>query len=115
MKTSSRKAKGRALQNSLRDCLKDTFPELEADDIKPALMGESGEDIKLSPAARKLIPWSFECKNVESLNIWAALDQAEKNASKGKPALVFKRNRTKPYVAVRLEDFMELIRGKKIV
>ena len=43
-------------------------------------MGESGEDIKLSPAARKLIPYSFECKNQEKLNIWEALSQAEENA-----------------------------------
>ena len=38
-------------------------------------MGESGEDIQLSPAARKLIPFAFECKNQEKLNIWESLKQ----------------------------------------
>ena len=40
-------------------------------------MGDSGEDILLSPAARKLFPFSVECKNQEKLNIWSSLEQAE--------------------------------------
>ena len=40
-------------------------------------MGESGEDIK-SPSARKEIPYSFECKNQESINIWKSLEQLKK-------------------------------------
>ena len=79
MKTASRKAKGRRLQNKIRDLLIEHFSdELEVDDIRCAIMGESGEDLKLSPAARKLIPYSFECKNQEKLNIWDSLEQAEK-------------------------------------
>ena len=70
MKTASKKAKGRKLQDSVRDKLLSCFTFLEQDDIKSAIMGESGEDIKLSPAARKVIPYSFECKNQDRLNIW---------------------------------------------
>ena len=81
MKTASKKAKGRKLQNDVRDCLLQTFPELEQDDIRTAVMGESGEDIKLSPAAQRLIPYSFECKNQERLNIWSSLEQAEDNCN----------------------------------
>ena len=33
-------------------------------------MGMSGEDIVLSPAAKKAIRYSFECKNQERLNLW---------------------------------------------
>ena len=74
MKTASRKAKGRRLQNKIRDLLIEHFSdELEDDDIRCAIMGESGEDLKLSPAARKLIPYSIECKNQEKLNIWDSL------------------------------------------
>ena len=62
MKTRSAKAKGRRLQNKIRDLLLEEFKELEPDDIRTAIMGETGEDIKLSPAARKKIPYSFECK-----------------------------------------------------
>ena len=72
-------------------------------------MGESGEDIKLSPAARKLIPYSFECKNQEKLNIWDSLSQAEENAGNYDPVLIFKRNRSKTYAVINIEKFIELI------
>ena len=72
-------------------------------------MGESGEDIILSPAARDLIPFSFECKNQERLNIWESLSQAEDNSGKHIPAVLFKRNRTKTYITLDLEEFLKLI------
>ena len=72
-------------------------------------MGESGEDIILSPAARDLIPFSFECKNQERLNIWESLSQSEQNCGKYTPAVVFKRNRTKTYIALELEEFFKMI------
>ena len=75
MKTRSAKNKGKRLQNSVRDILLETFKEqLEPDDIKSTTMGESGEDIQLSPAARKLIPYAFECKNHEKLNIFMSTE-----------------------------------------
>ena len=110
MRTRSGKAKGRRLQNKVRDVLIEHFSDkLEPDDIKVAIMGESGEDIKLSPAARKLIPYSFECKNQEKLSIWSSLEQAEENSGDYPPVLIFKRNRSKTYVVVELEEFMKLI------
>jgi hypothetical protein len=72
-------------------------------------MGESGEDIKLSPAARKLIPYSFECKNQEKLSIWSPLEQAESNAGKHIPLLVFKRNRSKTYAVLEFDKLLELL------
>ena len=111
MKTRSAKNKGKRLQNKVRDILLETFKEnLEPDDIKSAIMGDSGEDIQLSPAARKLIPYSIECKNQEKLNIWGALEQAEKNSGDSKPVLIFKRNRSKTYVVLEIEDFIDLIK-----
>ena len=109
MKASSKKGKGRRLQNYLKDRLYDFFPSLRNGDIKGAVMGESGEDIKLSPAAKDLIPYSFECKNQERLNIWESLSQAEGNADDRIPILVFKRNRTKTYAAIELEALLTLI------
>ena len=106
----SGKAKGRRLQQQVRDLLLETFQnELEFDDIRSAIMGESGEDIKLSPAARKLIPYSFECKNQEKLNIWEALNQAEENSGVSAPVLIFKRNRSKTYAVIDIEEFIKLI------
>ena len=110
MKTRSAKNKGKRLQNSVRDVLLETFDTLEPDDIKSAIMGDSGEDIQLSPAARKLIPYSIECKNQEKLNIWSALEQAEGNKGVSKPVLIFKRNRSKTYAVLELEDFVDLIK-----
>ena len=110
MKTRSAKNKGNRLQNSVRDILLETFDTLEPDDIKSAIMGDSGEDIQLSPAARKLIPYSIECKNQEKLNIWSALEQAEGNKGVSKPVLIFKRNRSKTYAVLELEDFVDLIK-----
>ena len=109
MKSRSAKNKGKRLQNSFRDLLLETFTQLEPDDIRSAIMGESGEDIKLSPAARKLIPYSFECKNQEKLNIWDSLSQAEENAGDYDPVLIFKRNRSKTYAVINIEKFIELI------
>ena len=110
MKTRSAKAKGRRLQQHVRTVLLEKNPELEEDDIKVAIMGESGEDIKFSPAARKQIPYSIECKNVEKLNIWAALEQAEENANEHMPVLVFRRNHSKTYAVVEFEHFVELVK-----
>ena len=109
MKASSAKGKGRRLQNYLRDKLYNCFPSLRDGDIKGAVMGESGEDIKLSPAARDLIPYSFECKNQERLNIWDSLSQAEGNSDDRTAVLIFKRNRTKTYAAIELDAFLKLI------
>lgn len=113
MKTSSKKGKGRRLQNFVRDRLLLSFPTLEPDDVKAAIMGESGEDIKLSPAARKKIPYSFECKNQERLSIWESLKQAETNCNDRCPVLIFKRNHSKTYAVIDIDKFMELIREAK--
>ena len=111
MKTRSAKNKGKRLQNSVRDILLETFKEdLEPDDIKSAVMGESGEDIQLSPAARKFIPYSIECKNQEKLNVWSSLEQAEDNSKDSTPVLIFKRNRSKTYAVIEFKEFVELIK-----
>ena len=122
MSAKSAKAKGRYLQNIVRDKLINVFidkwtkiPKLEEDDIKSQTMGMCGEDIILSPAARKLIPYSFECKNVEKLNVWKAIEQCEDNAIKidgtlkGEPVIVIKKNRKVPHVVISLEHYLELI------
>ena len=109
MKSRSAKNKGIRLQNNVRDLLLESFTELEPDDVRSAIMGESGEDIKLSPAARKQIPFSFECKNQEKLNIWDSLQQAEENSGDYSPVLIFKRNRSKTYAVVEIDKFIELI------
>ena len=61
----SSKAKGRRLQNYVRDWLRKIFcdttkvPRLKEDDIKSQTMGMTGEDIVLSPRAQEVIPYSL--------------------------------------------------------
>ena len=110
MNTRSRKNKGKRLQNKVRDLLLEQFKDvLEQDDVRSTTMGESGEDIQLSPAARKLIPYAIECKNQESLSIWKALEQAENNSNGYEPLLIFKRNRSKTYVTMDIKEFLRLL------
>ena len=93
----------------MRDLLREMFPSLHEDDIKSQTMGMPGEDIVLSPAARKLIPYSFECKNKERLDLWKSLEQAADNCGGRAPVLVIKRNRSGVYAVVQLNTFFDLI------
>ena len=118
MKVKSAKAKGRNLQNLVRDKLRSIFvdlwtkmPRLEYDDIKSQTMGMGGEDIVLSPVAKKLIPYSFECKNTERLNLWKSLEQADDNSEDRMPVLVIKRNRSKVYAVIEFDNFLNIIGG----
>ena len=112
MKPRSAKNKGKRLQNKVRDLILEKFETLEPDDVRSITMGDSGEDILLSPAARRKFPFSVECKNQEKLNIWSSLEQAETNRGKHVPLLVFKRNRSKTYAVIEFEHFLELIDPK---
>lgn len=106
----SKKARGRKLQQHVRDKLYETFTELEEGDIRSTSMGAGGVDLQLSPQAKRLFPYSVECKNQESLSVWNSFAQAESNCETGtKPLLVFKRNRTDVYCMIKLEDFLEVL------
>ena len=53
----------------------------------------------------------FECKNQEKMNIWDALRQAEGDAPGAKtPLVVFTKNFEDTYVALRLNDLLDLIK-----
>ena len=115
MKPSSAKAKGRRAAVEVRDLLLSTFPELEPDDIRVTPSGVQGEDLQLSPRARELLPFAFEAKNKERLNIWDALAQSKAHVkdSKHKPVVVFRRNRTPFHVCIELDTFLELLKEGK--
>ena len=106
----SSKAKGRRLQNFVRDMLKDIYDGLHEDDIKSQTMGMTGEDIILTPAARQVCSFSFECKNVERLQMWQAIEQCETNKSDiSAPAIVFKKNGKDPYIAIPFAVFCDML------
>ena len=114
MTTAGAKAKGRKLQNYVRDQLRELFSDvLESGDIEARQMGGNGVDIILSPAAKKLITMDIECKNQESLNVWKSLQQTIDNSKPDRvPLLVFSRNRSPVYVALKIEDLFKLVFGR---
>ena len=118
MKISYAKVKGRKMVTELRELLLKEFPQLEPDDVRIPPSAVPGEDLQLSPAARRLFPFAVECKNKESLNIWAAIKQAEshlpKNSPHVQPAIVFRRNNQAPYVAFPLPFLLTLLKYRTL-
>jgi len=111
MKVQSAKAKGRRLQQWVRDKLIEML-DIHPEDIESRSMGAGGEDLIMARAARLKFPHSIECKNVEKLNIWDAYEQAIANSSDYEPLVVIKKNGKKPLVVVDAEYFISLF-GEK--
>ena len=107
MKTQSAKAKGRKLQQWMRNLLIEKL-EVHPEDIESRSMGASGEDLIMARAAREKFPMSIECKNQEKVNVWESYKQAEDNSGKYEPVVVIKRNKVKPLVVVDAEYFVSL-------
>lgn len=110
MKPQSCKNKGRLLQQRVRNDLLKTFVHLSEEDIRSTSMGAAGEDILLSNAARLSIPFSFEAKNQERMNMWEAIHQAKSNTPENVDyAVVFKKNNEQPHIAISWDAFLKLI------
>ena len=109
MKTQSRKAKGRRLQQQFMQLLIEKL-DIDPEDIESRAMGSGGEDLIMSKAARHKFPYSIECKNQESLNIWKAWEQANGNKGLYEPLVVIKKNGVKPLVVLDAENFLEMIK-----
>jgi len=101
------KRKGREAQNKVRELIL-AHLNLDPDDVKCALMGESGADIKLSKAARELFDYSVEVKWREKINVWDGIACAKQR--KGEPMFCFKRSRSEMFAVVRLEHLLDLIK-----
>jgi len=110
MNNKSRKAKGRLLQNLVRDKVQKLFPSLGKDDIRCALMSENGADIKLiSLMARKLIPYDIECKNRQEYKTIYNHYKHAKSHGNLEPLLCLKMNREKTLAVIDLDHFFELL------
>jgi hypothetical protein len=111
MRVQSAKAKGRRLQQWVRDKLIEML-DIHPEDIESRSMGAGGEDLIMARAARQKFPHSIECKNVEKLNIWDAYEQASANCGDYEPVVVIKKNGKKPLVVVDAEYYIQLF-GEK--
>ena len=109
MKTQSAKAKGRKLQQWVRDQLIEQL-DVHPEDIESRSMGAGGEDLIMARAARQKFPFSVECKNVEKLNVWESYSQAVENSKDYEPVVVIKRNNHKPLVVIDADYFISLVK-----
>ena len=107
MKTQSAKAKGRRLQQWFRDLLIEKL-DVHPEDIESRSMGAGGEDLIMARAARQKFPYSIECKNQESINVWKSYEQAQEYSGDYEPIVVLKRNKSKPLVLVDADYFVRL-------
>ena len=106
----SRKQKGKAFQNRVRQDLVDRLG-IDPGDILSTAMGQSGCDLYLSPAARALFPYGVECKHQEAIALPAWWRQCTANAEKEglTPLLLIKRNREEPLAVLRWSDLLLLL------
>lgn len=97
------KAKGNRYEKVIRDRLREAGYSGTKRNLQSG--GQGGGDLIES------IPgYSIECKRVERLNIWKALEQSERAASPtDTPIVVFARNRSRDYVALPFSDFLDLV------
>tara|TARA_Y100001934_G_C11841763_1_gene535404 strand:- start:247 stop:591 length:345 start_codon:yes stop_codon:yes gene_type:complete len=114
MKTQSAKAKGRKLQQWVRDQIIEQL-EVHPEDIESRSMGAGGEDLIMARAARQKFPFSVECKNVEKLNVWEAYEQAKSNSKDHEPIVIMKKNQKKPLVVVDADFFISLFKKNDLL
>ena len=108
MKQLSRRKKGKRLQNTIRQKLLDTFPHLNADDVRVAANGENGADVKLSKIAKRLFPYQVEAKNQEKFKTLYSFWRQTKRHGRLEPVLICKMNGEKPIAVIDLDHFFFL-------
>lgn len=111
MRTSSCKAKGRRACSEVKDLILKYIPVLSPDDIVITSSGDTGEDLKFSPKARNLLPFTIECKNQEKINIWKSIKQSQSHGQKlgHFPLLAFKKNNHELMACLTFELFLQIL------
>jgi len=105
---SARKAKGRKLQQIVRDFILKVFPTLTSRDVVSCSMGDTGSDVKLSESAFKLFPYDLEAKFHNKFVIYTHFKQ--RHNPQGERLLVIKANHEEPLAIITLDHFMELVK-----
>jgi hypothetical protein len=114
-KPQSRKAKGRKLQQHIRDRITQVFG-LDEGDVESRSMGAGGVDVMLSPRARKVCPLSVESKNTRGIPSMKAVEQSRYNKYPNTLPVVAWKPHGKQYdstlVMVSLEDLLAFLKEK---
>ncbi len=116
MKTRSCKNKGLRLQKWMGQQIADLtgLPFGKDQPIRSREASQQGTDVVLDKEARKLFPFSVECKNTETVNFWNSIEQAKSNQQKDTDwILVCKRNREDPVITMDAKVFFEMLRKNK--
>ncbi|MFA5744082.1 MAG: hypothetical protein WC936_04650 [Candidatus Nanoarchaeia archaeon] len=110
--TSSGKSKGRELQKYVASSICESFMLPESEAVSRP-MGSPGSDIIMSERARKVFPFSIECKRQESLNVGIWMDQTCANAAKDHlaPLLVIRQNHDKAVAVILTKHLMAIVEG----
>lgn len=114
MNIHSAKAKGRKLQVEVRNLLLEKTQKfgLVEGDIESVISGELGRDLRLSPAAEKIIPFDIECKNHQNFNRNLAIEQSISNTKQNRISLVvFRKNRSKKYVIIPRYELLTYLKS----
>ena len=109
MKPQSAKAKGRKLQQWVRDRIISLFA-LDPSDVRSTSMGAGGADVTLSAHAKRMFPFVIECKSRAAIAVYRDYEQALAHADKewGEPLLIIKENGSAPLAVVDATYFFEM-------
>ena len=116
IKTSSKKGKGRDLQQWTCQKIADMFDIIydQSDDqclIHSREMGQSGTDIILRGEVYSKFKFDIECKNTENLTLYKSIEQAKNNTEANRNwLLVHKKNYSDPIVIMDWEAFEKLFK-----
>jgi hypothetical protein len=72
-------------------------------------MGATGEDVQLSPAARRLVPYQIECKNKAKSQVHTYYNQAKEHGGH-EPLVITKMDRDIPLAVLSAETFFKLLK-----
>lgn len=75
-------------------------------------MGAQGEDVTLSPAARKKVPYQIECKSKATSQLHTYYQQAVDHGSH-EPLVIVKKDRDIALVAMSFEHFLKLLKERE--
>jgi hypothetical protein len=113
MKTSSCKAKGRKLQQKIRDMYRELGKglQLEDGDIESRGMGQQGTDIIFSPKALYVFDHDIECKKHKAVSVPKLFEEHyKKYKDNNHLKLLFHENdRSEALVTMRASDFLALL------
>jgi hypothetical protein len=76
-------------------------------------MGAGGEDIQMSPAARRFVPYQIECKNKARSQVHTYYAQAKEHGDH-EPLVIVKMDRDIPLAILSAEAFFDLLKKVSI-